>query len=125
MTAPPPPHRPVPPVRQVPNEELAALVERGGPYRGKTVFELVDRAPTDDDAATRLGDLSRFPALRDDRVFHMVSLAWAAIIGLLAAETVHSRSVAYAAFRALPAADQSDFLTYVKAERIEDAHPRI
>ncbi|MBM0256003.1 hypothetical protein [Micromonospora sp. 4G55] len=107
------------------NEDLTELVQRGGPYRGKAVFELVDRAATDDDAATRLGDLSRLPALRDDRVFHLVSLSWAAIIGLLAAETAHSRSVAYAAFHALPAADQTGFLTYVKAERIEDAHPRI
>ncbi|MGK5444190.1 hypothetical protein ACSNN7_20560 [Micromonospora sp. URMC 105] len=107
------------------NEELTELVRRGGPYRGKAVFELVDRAASDDDAVTRLGDLSRLPALRDDRVFHLVSLSWAAIIGLLAAETAHSRSVAYAAFRALPAVDQTEFLMYVKAERIEDAHPRI
>ena len=107
------------------NGELAELAQRGGPYRGKAVFELVDRAASDDDAATRLGDLSRLPGLRDDRVFHLVSLSWAAIIGLLAAETAHSRSVAYAAFRALPAADQADLLAYVKAERIEDAHPRV
>ncbi|QGN48444.1 hypothetical protein GKC29_17425 [Micromonospora sp. WMMC415] len=107
------------------NDELAQMAQRGGPYRGKAVFELVDRAGADDDAATTLGDLSRLPALRHDRVFHLVSLAWAAIIGLLAAETPYARSVAYAAFAALDAVDQRDFLSYVKAERIEEAHPRL
>ncbi|MFI7609381.1 hypothetical protein ACIBTV_30310 [Micromonospora sp. NPDC049366] len=107
------------------NEELADLARRGGPYRGKAVFELVDRAGTDDDAAAVLGDLSRLPVLREDRAFHLVSLAWAAIVGLLAAETPHSRRVAYGAFADLPAADQANLLSYLKAERIEDAHPRV
>lgn len=125
MTAPPPPHLPAPPVRTMRNEELADLARQGGPYRGKAVFELIDRARNDNEAATRLGELSRLPALRADRVFHMVSLAWAAIIGLLSAETPHARGIAYAAFAALDAGDQADFLAYVKAERIEDAHPRL
>ncbi|MEU5566148.1 hypothetical protein [Micromonospora musae] len=107
------------------NEELADLVRQGGPYRGKAVFELVDRARDDNEAATRLGELSRLPALREDRLFHVVSLAWAAIIGLLSAETPHARGIAYAAFAALDAGDQADFLAYVKVERIEDSHPRI
>ncbi|WP_444947128.1 hypothetical protein [Micromonospora ureilytica] len=89
------------------------------------MFELVDRARADDDAATRLDQLSRLPALREDRAFHLVSLAWAAIIGLLAAETAHARASAYAAFEALNRAEQVDFLAYVGAERVEDAHPRI
>ncbi|MEU1686872.1 hypothetical protein FXF50_01505 [Micromonospora sp. AP08] len=107
------------------NEELANLAAQGGPYRGKAVFELVDRARADDEAATRLDQLSRLPALREDRAFHLVSLAWAAIIGLLAAETPHARKLAYAAFAALDPADRTDFLSYVRAERIEEAHPRI
>ncbi|MEV1332222.1 hypothetical protein AB0J20_21925 [Micromonospora costi] len=69
--------------------------------------------------------LSGLPALRGDRMFRLVSLAWAAIIGVLSAETPHARRIAYAAFAALDAADQVDFLAYVKAERIEDAHPRL
>ncbi|MET7959028.1 hypothetical protein ABZ356_24285 [Micromonospora zamorensis] len=89
------------------------------------MFELVDRARSDDDAATRLGQLSRLPALREDRAAHLVSLAWAAIIGLLATETAHARASAYAAFEALSRSEQADFLAYVQAERIEDAHPRI
>lgn len=125
MTAPRPPQLPVPPVRQMSNEELADLAAQGGPYRGKAVFELVDRARADDEAATRLDQLSRLPALREDRAFHLVSLAWAAIIGLLAAETPHARKLAYAAFAALDPADRTDFLSYVRAERIEEAHPRI
>ncbi|WP_433533784.1 hypothetical protein ACQPZK_16400 [Micromonospora sp. CA-249363] len=125
MTAPPPPNLPVPPVRQMGNGELADLAASRDPYRGRAVFELIDRARSDDDAATRLGQLSRLPALREDRAFHLVSLAWAAIIGLLAAETAHARASAYAAFEALDSSEQVDFLKYVRAERVEDAHPRI
>ncbi|MGC5288503.1 hypothetical protein [Micromonospora sp. DT231] len=104
------------------NEELADLAASGAAYRGKAVFELVDRAPSDDDAANRLDQLSRLPVLREDRAFHLVSLAWAAIIGLLAAETAHARAKAYAAFEALDQTDQTEFLAYVRAERIEEAH---
>ncbi|MGC4746128.1 hypothetical protein ACLQ28_10755 [Micromonospora sp. DT201] len=107
------------------NQELAELANSGGPYRGKAVFELVDRARADDDAASQLDQLSRLPALREDRAFHLVSLAWAAIIGLLAAETAQARARAYAAFEALNRTEQTHFLAYVGAERIEDAHPRI
>ncbi|MFF0659426.1 hypothetical protein [Micromonospora tulbaghiae] len=107
------------------NAELADLAAGGGPYRGKALFELVDRARLDDDAATRLDQLSRLPALREDRAFHLVSLAWAAIIGLLAAETPHARTSAYAAFEALDRADQVNLLAYLQTERIEEAHPRI
>ncbi|GAB3936589.1 hypothetical protein GCM10027614_13340 [Micromonospora vulcania] len=104
---------------------MADLAASGGPYRGKAVFELVDRARSDDDAATRLDQLSRLPALREDSAFHLVSLAWAAIIGLLAAETAHARASAYSAFAALGRTEQAGFLAYVKAGRIEDARPRI
>lgn len=125
MTALPPPRLPAPPpVKQMSNAELADLATQGGPYRGKAVFELVDRARADDAAAGLLDQLSRLPALRQDRI-HVVSLAWAAIIGLLAAETPEARKHAYAAFAALDPAEQADFLSYVGAERIEDAHPRV
>jgi hypothetical protein len=122
MTLPPP--LSVPPLGQMSTQEVADLAARGGPYRGGAVFELVDRAPADDEAATRLDHLSRLPLLREDRVFHLVSLAWAAIIGLLAAETPHARRLAYAAFVALDSAEQAKFLSYLRVERIEDAHPR-
>ncbi|WFE99599.1 hypothetical protein [Micromonospora sp. WMMD964] len=89
------------------------------------MFELVDRASADDDAVRRLEQLSRLTTLREDRAFHLVSLAWAAIIGLLATETAHARASAYAAFEALSRSEQADFLAYVQADRIEDAHPRI
>ncbi|MDG4781710.1 hypothetical protein O7614_18820 [Micromonospora sp. WMMD961] len=71
------------------NEDLTDLAASGGPYRGKAVFELVDRAHSDDDAAARLGQLSRLT------------------------------------FEALGHSEQADFLTYVQAERIEDAYPNI
>jgi hypothetical protein len=106
------------------NAELAELVRAGGPYRGKAVFALGDRAATDDDAATVLGELTGLPVLRDDRINQM-SLAWAAIAALLAAETPHARQVAYRSFAALPEPDQRDLLAYLRCDRIEDAHPRV
>jgi hypothetical protein len=126
MTIPPPPPRsPEPPVGSMSVAELAGLVRAHGPYRGKAVFELAARARTDDAAATALGEVSRLPAARGDRLFHLVSLAWAAITGLLAAETPHARRTAYAAFADLEPGDQEALLSYLKAERIEDAHPQV
>ena len=70
-----------------------------------------------------LGALSPLPVARHDRLFHFVSLAWAAIVGLLAAETDRTRETAYVAFAELDPAAQRDLLAYLQAERIEDAHP--
>jgi hypothetical protein len=124
MTIPaPPPLPPEPPVRDLTVGELAGLVERRDVYRAKAVFELAARAAGDEAAAAALERLSRLPVARDDRLFHLVSLAWAAIIGLLAAETPFARQAAYAAFGGLEPADQSDLLAYLRAGRIEDAHP--
>ncbi|NJC86191.1 hypothetical protein HC030_27145 [Planosporangium mesophilum] len=106
------------------NTELAELVRAGGPYRGKAVFELADRAATDDRAATVLGELTMLPVLRNDRL-HLVSLAWAAIIALLAAKTPHARQVAYRSFAALAESEQRDLLDYLRCDRIEDAHPQV
>ena len=52
-----------------------------------------------------------------------MSQAWAAIIGLLAAETPFARQAAYLAFADLEQADRGHLLAYLKVERIEDAHP--
>jgi hypothetical protein len=75
------------------------LVESRNVYRAKAVFELAARAGTDEAAAVALGELSRTPVLRNDRLDGYVSLAWAAIIGLLAGETPRSREIAYYASR--------------------------
>jgi hypothetical protein len=107
------------------NAQLAALVEAGDPYQGRALFELGDRIAADDDAATRVGALSRLPSVRETRLFDRVSLAWSAIISLLAAETAHSRATAYAAFAELSADEQRDMLDYLECGRIEDAHPRM
>ncbi|MBL7258147.1 hypothetical protein [Paractinoplanes lichenicola] len=126
MTIPPPPALPPePPVRDMTVGELRSLVERRDVYRAKAVFELAARAAADSGAASTLGTLSRSPILRNDRLHGYVSLAWAAITGLLAAETPHARETAYAAFADLPPGDREQFLTYLKAETIEDAHPRL
>ncbi|MEU4694301.1 hypothetical protein [Actinoplanes sp. NPDC023714] len=116
---------PAPPVEQMSNAELARMVESEHPYRGKALFELCDRVPTDDDAATKVGMLSRLSSLRQARLFDRVSLAWSAIIALLAAETGHARDEAYAAFQALEPAEQQDMLDYLEVGAIEEAHPRI
>jgi hypothetical protein len=105
------------------NEELASLVAEGHLDRGKAVFELADRARSDVDAATRLGALTRLPLLRDDRLFHHVSLARSTTVGLLATETEQARQIAYEAFEALDADDQRDLLDYLRCSRIQDAHP--
>lgn len=114
-----------PPVRSLSVAELKTLVESRNPYRGKAVFELAARAREDDDAVVALGEVSRLPAARQDRLFHLVSLAWAAIIGLLAAETAGSREQARAAFADLDGDDRANLLAYLKVESIEEAHPQL
>ena len=107
------------------NADLARMVESEHPYRGKALFELADRIATDDDAATKVAMLSRLTSLRTARLFDRVSLAWSAIIALLAAETGHARMSAYEAFYALDAPEQKDMLDYLEVGTIEQAHPRI
>ena len=116
---------PAPPVDRMDNAELARLVEAEHPYRGKALFELSDRIAHDDDAATKVAMLSRLSSLRQARLFDRVSLAWSAIIALLAAETTHARASAYEAFRALSPEEQNDMLDYLEVTDIEEAHPRI
>ena len=123
---PPLPKRgPAPPVEQMDNAELARLVEAEHPYRGKALFELSDRIAGDDDAATKVAMLSRLTSLRTARLFDRVSLAWSAIIALLAAETPHARQSAYEAFFALSPDEQRDMLDYLEVTAIQEAHPRI
>jgi hypothetical protein len=123
---PPLPQRgPAPAVEEMSNAELARMVEAEHPYRGKALFELSDRIPHDDDAATRVAMLTRLPSLRQARLFDRVSLAWSGIIALLAAETERARELAYEAFRALGPDEQRDMLDYLEVDRIEAAHPTV
>lgn len=107
------------------NAELARMVAAEHPYRGRALFELVDRAARDEDAATRVGMLSRLTSLRETRLFDQVSLAWSAIIGLLAAGPGHARDTAYAAFEDLAGDEQQAMLRYLEVDDIADAHPRV
>lgn len=107
------------------NAELARMVEAEHPYRGKALFELCDRLATDDDAVAKVAMLTRLTSLRRARLFDRVSLAWSAIIALLAAETETARAEAYAAFEALDVEEQRDMLDYLEVTAIEEAHPRI
>lgn len=119
-----PPVPPEPPIKNLSVDELAELTRQYDYHRGKIVFELIHRARADDPAAAKaLRDLSEHPALRNDRIFHMVSLAWAAIIGLLGTEKPYTRQLAYDAFAKLEPKDQENLLFYLKCEKIEDAHP--
>jgi hypothetical protein len=115
---------PAPAVDGMTNAELARLIEAEHPYRGRALFELSDRIPTDDDAATKVAMLSRLSSLRNARVFDPVSLAWSAIIALLAGGTEHARSAAYEAFGALEVTEQQKFLKYLEVASIEEARPR-
>lgn len=105
--------------------QLKALAWGCTPYRAKAVLELALRARRDDAAVTALGELSQLPPLRESRLFHLVTLSWAAITALLAAETVRSRRVAYARFADLDPDDQQALLLYLDAPTIEQAHPRL
>jgi hypothetical protein len=116
---------PAPAVDSMSNAELARMVEAEHPYRGKALFELSDRIALDNDAATKVAMLTRLTSLRRARLFDRVSLAWSGIIALLAAETEHSRAVAYEAFGALDVEEQRDMLDYLEVATIEEAHPRI
>ena len=116
---------PAPPVDRMDNAELARLVEAEHPYRGKALFELSDRIPHDDDAATKVAMLSRLTSLRTARLFDRVSLAWSGIIALLAADTPHARNAAYEAFYAMTLDEQRDMLDYLEVTAVEEAHPRI
>jgi hypothetical protein len=116
---------PAPSVERMSNAELVRMVESEHPYRGKALFELSDRIPHDDDAATKVAMLSRLTSLRTTRLFDRISLAWSGIIALLAAETPHARDSAYEAFGALEPAEQRDLLDFLEVPAIEEAHPRI
>lgn len=116
---------PAPPVEQMSNADLARLIESEHPYRGKALFELSDRVRHDEDAATKVAMLSRLTSLRTARLFDRVSLAWSAIIALLAAETTYAREAAYEAFGALDPAEQRDLLDYLDVASIDEAHPRL
>ena len=116
---------PAPAVDRMSNSELARMVESEHPYRGRALFELSDRIPHDDDAATKVAMLSRLTSLRSARLFDRISLAWSGIVALLAAETEHSRALAYEAFGALCPQEQVDMLDYLDVSSIEEAHPRI
>jgi hypothetical protein len=116
---------PAPPVEQMSNADLARMVESEHPYRGKALFELSDRVGHDEDAATKVAMLSRLTSLRTARLFDRVSLAWSAIIALLAAETPYARDAAYEAFGALDPHEQRDMLDYLQVASIDEAHPRL
>ncbi|MGW4941791.1 hypothetical protein ACWEOZ_09405 [Actinoplanes sp. NPDC004185] len=105
--------------------QLKALAWGCTPYRARAVFELALRARSEDAAVTALGELSRLPPLQESRLFHLVTLSWAAITALLAAETTRSRRLAYARFADLDPGDQQALLLYLNAPTIEEAHPRL
>ncbi|WP_285471704.1 hypothetical protein [Actinoplanes sp. NBRC 101535] len=71
-------------------------------------------------AAVALGELATRPELQNDR-FHLVTMAWAAIVALLQTQAPHARQAAYQAFATLPEKEQHDLLAYLRCERIQDA----
>ena len=112
-------------VRGMTVSQLKALAWGCTPYRARAVIELALRARREDAAVTALGELSLLPPLQESRLFHLVTLSWAAITALLAAETARSRWLAYARFADLDLEDQQALLLYLNAPTIEEAHPRL
>jgi hypothetical protein len=105
--------------------QLKALAWGCTPYRARAVAELARRAREQDAAVTALGELSRLPPLHENRLFHLVTLSWAAITALLAAETARSRHLAYDRFADLEPDDREALLLYLDVPAIEEAHPRL
>jgi hypothetical protein len=116
---------PAPAVDEMTNAELTRMIEAEHPYQGRALFELADRIPHDDDAATKVAMVSRLSSLRNARLFDPVSLAWSAIISLLAGGTPHARAQAYEAFRALEPDEQARMLAYLEVSSIEQARPAV
>jgi hypothetical protein len=115
---------PEPPMHDMSVTELDALARGRGTFRARAVLELVRRARTDDAATDALGELSRLPWLREDRVFHLVSMSWAAIIGLLAAHTERCWATAHAAFADLDPGDREALLNYLEGSDTGDIPSR-
>ena len=105
--------------------QLKALAWGCTPYRARAMRELARRARAEDAAVSALGELSRLPPLHESRLFHLVTLSWAAITALLAAETAQSRRLAYARFADLDPSDQQALLLYLDVPAIEEAHPQL
>lgn len=83
----------------------------------------MDRAHNNPRLVGELGVLAKDARLREDRLFHLVSMAWVAIIGLLSIETPSSRGLAQEAFDALDGRDQELLLGYLHVDDLNDAHP--
>src|SRR6266545_2514706 len=100
---------PAPATETMTVSELDALARARGPWRGKAVFALIDRIPGDAAAVEVLGDLAKQPAVRNDRM-HLVTLAWAVVQALLAADTPRARALAEGAFDEFDEMEQEKFL---------------
>ncbi|MEU4243291.1 hypothetical protein [Actinoplanes sp. NPDC026619] len=130
-----PPIEPAGPQPVANEQNRGAATETGPAAETAKPRPHADQLQTSGDQVARAGDQSPGdkgdPVSRDthllheDRLHGYVSLAWAAIIGLLAAETRQSRRAAHDAYAKLEPADQGLFLTYVEASSIEDAHPKL
>src|SRR5688572_24021944 len=95
------------------DEELVAVIGGRQRLRRAALLELIRRAAERPGLVAELGDLAASEPVREDRLFHLVSMAWVAIIGLLSLETPASRGFAEAAFGQLDASDQTAFLAYL------------
>src|SRR5690349_17489564 len=100
-------------IRNMTVSQLKALAWGCTPYRARAVFELALRARREDAAVTALSELSLLPPLGESRLFHLVTLSWAAITALLAAETARSRWIAYARSADLDVEDKRALLLYL------------
>jgi len=110
-------------LRGLRDDEIIALIAEGRRLRRAALLELIDRASNNPRLVPELARLAADPRLREDRLFHLISMAWVAIIGLLSIETPTSRALAEEAFEQLDARDQGLLLDYLHVEQLHDAHP--
>ncbi len=105
--------------------EIIAIVAEGRRERRAALLELIDRAASKPQLEAELAALAADTRLREDRLFHLISMAWVAIIGLLSIDRLTSRALAADAFEQLDARDKTLLLDYLRVERIQDAHPTL
>ncbi|MGQ4600445.1 hypothetical protein [Nocardia sp. R6R-6] len=110
---------PKPDFRALSIVELDAHARRREPHWIAAVYELTDRAAYDDAAARTVAGLAKLPLLREERIYHWASMAWAVINELLRADTPVARSCAYEIFNTIDEAEQADILFWLKASSIE------
>ena len=109
-------------VKTYSDQELEDAIRDGGRLTSAAVFELGRRAQRESALTRTLASVADLEHVRGTRLFgHGLSLADVVIMDLIAVDTPAARSLAHDVFESLEPTAQALLLTYLRAERIEDA----